>query len=202
MFVFYSFHSWDPVDALFSFPLPLLFHSASQIPQNISACWLVRCRDAVFTFAPIKRKPVCVLPVFSLNQCCGPIRQWCSCPVQAVRSLAYLWQTLSLALLSLSICSPSACPQALCKFVSVQQMPPQDSCNARFVFFFGISFLKWQGSNGSRSYYIIVQFGSLSSKVLFVDMKSNKSCFLEVWNLSDCWVQQACLISGCIQWYS
>lgn len=137
MFVFYSFHPWDPVDALSSFPLALLFLSASWIPQNIYACWLVRSGDAVFTFAA-KKGNLCVcilffcLFIYFFYQCCGPIRQWCFCPVQALLFPTYLWWT-SLALLSLSICSPSACPKAMSKFVSVDQMLAQVSCSVGLI---------------------------------------------------------------------
>lgn len=60
--------------------------------------------------------------VFFNQYCAVALRQWCSCPVEAVLFLTYLWLVLSLVPWSFSICSPSACPNATFKYVSAQQM--------------------------------------------------------------------------------
>lgn len=86
---------------------------------------LLTCPKLRFRFCFGSQKKKHILHILFFDQRTGPPRNGVS-PLLP----AYLWAAVSLASLSLSICSPKACPKALFRFICVQQMFPQLSCNA------------------------------------------------------------------------
>lgn len=86
---------------------------------------LLTCPKLRFRFCFGSQKKKRILHILFFDQRTGPPRNGAS-PLLP----AYLWAAVSLASSSLSICSPKACPKALFRFICVQQMFPQLSCNA------------------------------------------------------------------------